>query len=596
MTRRTDASFSRDLAVVCMSGLEATRACIVRFGRCRRFALAGVIFLSSCSGGGGDGGSAGGASTPTTYLFFTGGASAALGAVDPGNATSVGLVTVEPNPATIIGGVNPVYGGSFNATALQVNGVHHRAVVYFKDVGGGTFQLFRASALAAPAPVRVSSASFANSGATTLCAVTVYSDFANGDNGRVVYTQAGADAGCGSTADNPLSMATLPMSNTTAPVLHATLGARVIREIRNSGGAISGWIMLLGANLSWYQADMAAATSQLLAGSVTSASYRASGAGKEFLAVDTGAGPQVRIFDGTATLKNPGNAATALTASFDCKADDTYLFCADTTAAGRTIRRLPLDGSATWTAIYSGFSETMTGIVLSENRVLFRDTATAGQLLLSSVPKLPFDPALVFPALVCRFSTTTADERIFASGTRVYCSEALDSPTRVKHIREDGEDEVSITDPSTTALSWAWQGGSTRTVNEFQKAERIVLMGQTGAGVTRLTSYDGPSGLALADLTNTVWTGFSILPPTALADANKGNTLVVLTDSGGFGELFFANNATANSLVRLTATAANSETFVGASGCTRGSGQAPDPLLPALVVLAALYLWRRRRK
>jgi MYXO-CTERM domain-containing protein len=70
----------------------------------------------------------------------------------------------------------------------------------------------------------------------------------------------------------------------------------------------------------------------------------------------------------------------------------------------------------------------------------------------------------------------------------------------------------------------------------------------------------------------------------------------MLSDSvTGNGELFFANNATANSLVRLTMTAANSETFVGASGCALGSRQAPDPLLPGLVVLAALYLWRRRR-
>jgi hypothetical protein len=123
-----------------------------------------------------------------------------------------------------------------------------------------------------------------------------------------------------------------------------------------------------------------------------------------------------------------------------------------------------------------------------------------------------------------------------------------------------------------------------------------VLMGESGAGVTRLTSYDGPSGLVLADLTNAVLAGFSILPPTVLADANQGNTLIILTDGGGLSELFFANNATANSLVRLTSTAGNSEAFVGASGCTIGTGQSPDPLLPLLVIVAVLYIWRRRAK
>ncbi len=556
-------------------------------------ALAAAVFLSSCGGKsvGGSGG-AGGASTPTTYLFFTGGANAALGAVDPGNATPAGLITVEPSAAAI-NNVNPVYSGSYDAAALQVTGVHHHGVTYFKDVGGGVLQLFKASALtgAAPVPVRVSSASFLNSGTTQLCSVAVYSDFAGADNSRIVFTQGGADGVCGGT-DNPLSMATLSMNGATVPVLHGTPGARVIRELRNSSGAISGWIMQLGTNLTWFQADMAAGTSQPLAASVTSASYLASGTGREFIALNS----QVRIFDGTATLKNPGNAATALPASFDCKADDTYLFCADTTAAGRTIRRLPLDGSATWTAIYTGFNETMTGIVLSDSRVLFRDRHTAGQLDLSSVPKVPFDPTFVSPDLVCRLDTSNPDERIFVSGARVYCSEALDSPNRAIHVHEDGQDEVVITDPSTTALGWAWQGGSTRGVNEFQRAERLVLMGESGAGVTRLTSYDGPSGLVLADLTNAVLAGFSILPPTVLADANQGNTLIILTDGGGLSELFFANNATANSLVRLTSTAGNSEAFVGASGCTLGSGQAPDPLLPLLVVVAALYIWRRRGK
>ncbi len=571
-----------------------TSVLVARTLRTCSLALAAVALLSSCGGGGGDGGGgAGGASTPTTYLFFTGGASAALGAVDPGNATPAGLITVEPNIVAITNNnVAAVYAGSYDAAALRITGVHHHAVTYFKDVGGAQ-QLFKASALmgAAPVPVRVSSASFANSSATTLCSVVAYPDYANSDNSRIVYTQAGVDAACGGT-DNRLSMATLSMSSTTAPVLHATPGASVVRELRSNSGAITGWIMLLGTNLMWYQADMASGTSQLLAASVTSVSYLASGAGREFLAINS----QVRIFDGTVTLKNPGSAATALTASFDCRADQTYLFCADTTpVTGCTIRRLPLDGSATWTAIYTGFSETMTGIVLSESRVLFRDTSTMGQLNVSSVPKVPFNPAFVSPALVCRFSTTNSgDERIIASGPRVYCSETSDSPARVKHIREDGEDEVLITDAAGTTLYWTWQGGSTRAVNEWQKAERLILGGQTGSGVNRLTSYDGSSGLVLADLTSTLWTGFTFAAP--LGDANKGNTLIILSDSGtGDGELFFANNATANSLVRLTTTA-NSEAFVGASGCAIGSGQVPDPLLAMLVVVAALYIWRRREK
>jgi hypothetical protein len=559
------------------------------------FALAAAALLSSCGKkDSAETGGAGVASAPMTYLFFTGGANAALGAVDPANATPAGLITVEPSAAAI-NSVNPIYAGNYDATMLQITGVHHHAVTYFKDVGGGTLQLFKVNALtgAAPAPVRVSSASFANSGATALCSVAVYSDYANPDNSRVVYTQAGVDAGC-STADDPVLMATLSMSSATSPVA-GPVGARVIRELRDNGGAIAGWIMLLGANLRWYQADMASGTSQLLTASVTSVNYLAGGTGKEFLAVNTGSGPQVRIFDGTATLKNPGNSATALPASFDCKADDTYLFCADVTATGRTIRRLPLDGSATWTAIYTGFSETMTGIVLSQSRVLFKDTSTSGQLNLFSVPKVPFDPTFVFPDLVCRFAGT-GDEQILASGPRVYCSEAIDSPTRARHVHEDGEDEVLITDASATLLVWGWQSGSTRAVNEFQKSERLLLMGQTGAGVNRLTSYDGPSGLVLADLMNTVLAGFSIQLPTVLADANNGNTLVTLLDGGGFYELFFANTATANSLVRLTSTAGNSESFVGASGCTLGSGQAPDPLLPLLVIVALVYIWRRRGK
>jgi len=560
-------------------------------------AVAAAALLSSCGrGGDSEGAGAGGVSTPTTYLFFTGGANASLGAVDPGNATPGGLITVEPSAAAI-NSVNAIYAGNYDATMLQITGVHHHAVIYFKDVGGGTLQLFKVNALtgAAPAPFRVSSASFASGGATALCSVAVYSDYANPDNSRVVYTQAGVDTGCGGT-DDPLSMATLSMNSTTAPVVHGTLGALVVHEIRGNGGAIAGWIMRLGANLMQFPADMSAGTAQLLSGSVTSVVHLASGVGKEFLAVNTGGGSQVKIFDGTAVLKNPGNAATALPASFDCKADDAYLFCADVTATGRTIRRLPLDGSATWTAIYTGFSETMTGIVLSQSRVLFKDTSTSGQLNLFSVPKVPFDPTFVFPNLVCRFSTTFPDEEILASGPRVYCSEALDTPTLAKHVHEDGEDEVLITDPSATLLAWGWQSGSTRGVNEFQKSERLLLMGQTGAGVNRLTSYDGASGLVLADLPNTVLAGFSIQSPTVLADANNGNTLVTLLDGGGFYELFFANSTTANSLTRLTSTAGNSEAFVGASGCTIGTGQPPDPLLPLLVVIALAYIWRRRVK
>jgi len=556
-------------------------------------ALAAAALLSSCGKKDSvESGGAGGVSTPTTYLFFTGGASAALGAVDPANATPAGLIAVEPSTA-VISNANPVYAGSYDGKALQITGVHYHAVIYFKDVGGGTLQLFKASALigGAPAPARVSSASFTNSGTTLLCNVAVYPDYANPDNSRIVYTQAGVDTGC-STADDTVSMATLSMSSATAPV-PGPVGARVIRELRDNSGAITGWIMLLGANLRWYQADMAAF--QPLAGSVTSVNYLASGAGKEFLEVNA----QVRIFDGTATLKNPGNAATALPANFDCKADDIYLFCADTTpGTGRTIWRLPLDGSAAWTTIYTGSSETMTGIVLSESRVLFKDTSTAGQIDLLSVPKVPFGPpvypSFYYPWLVCRFSTTNGDEGIFTSGARVYCSEYADSATRAKHVHEDGEDEVLITGSAGTQLYWTRQSGSIRGVNDFQRADRLLLMGQTSAGVNRLTSYDGPTGFALADLTNANTAGFAY--PAPLGDANNGNTLVILSDSStGNGELFFANNGAANSLVRLTTTA-NSEAFVGASGCTVGAGQAPDPLLPLLVLIALAYIWRRRGK
>jgi hypothetical protein len=575
MAHPTDASGAR-------APMTAVRIC--------GLALAAATLLSSCAKSDSGGGDAGGASTPTTYLFFTGGASAALGAVDPANATPAGLITVEPI-ASATSNVNVIYGGSYDGAALRITGVHHHAVAYFKDVGGAQ-QLFKASALtgAAPAPVRVSSASFANSGATTLCIALTFTDYANPDNSRIVYTQAGADASCGGT-DNPLSMATLSMSATTAPVSGPT-GASVIRELRDNSGTITGWIMLLGANLRGYQADMA--SFQPL-GTITSVSYLASGTGREFLAVDG----SVKIFDGTATLKNPGNAATALTVSFDCKADDTYLFCADTTAAGRTIRRLPLDGSASWTAIYTGFSETMTGIVLSENRVLYKDTSNAGLLDVSGVLKLPANPASNSPSLVCRFSTTNAnDERIITSGPRVYCSETSDSPTRVKHVREDGEDEVAITDSSGLAgatLYWTWQGGSSRGVNDFQAADRLLLMGTANTSVTRVTSYDGSSGFALADLTNTSLSGLAV--PQPLGDSNNGNTLLVLLDSStAISELFFANNATANSLLRLTTTPGSSEVFVGASGCTLGSGQTPDPLLPLLVVVALAYLWRRRTK
>lgn len=560
------------------------------------FAAAGL--LASC-GGSGDGGSGGGggASTPATYLFFTSGASAALGAVDPANATPAGLITVEPN-AAVIAGVNPVYAGSYDAAVLRITGVHHHAVIYFKDVGGAQ-QIFKAGALtgATPVPVRVSSASFVSSGATALCppgSMTVYSDYANPDNSRIVYTQAGADTTC-STTDDAVSMAALSASSTTAPG-SGPAGASVIRELRDGSGAITGWIMKVGTNLRRYQADMA--TFQPLAASVTSVSYLASGAaGREFLALNTGSGLQVSVFDGTNVLKSPGNLVAPLTANFDCKADGTYLFCADTTpGSGRTIRRLPLDGSATWTAIYTGFSETMTGIVLSQNRVLFKDTQNSGANLLdlSGVPKVPSDPASVFPDLVCRFNAANGDEEILASGPRVYCSEAFDTPTRAKHVREDGEDEVVITDTSATVMVWGWQSGSTRGVNEFRKSERLILMGQTAGGVNRLTSYDGPSGFVLADLINTALAGFSIQSPVVLADTNNGNTLVTLLS--GTADLFFANNATAGSLVRLTSTAGNSEAFVGASGCALGSGQAPDPLLPLLVVVALVYIWRRRAK
>src|SRR6185503_10535103 len=130
-------------------------------------------------------------------------------------------------------------------------------------------------------------------------------------------------------------------------------------------------------------------------------------------------------------------------------------------------------------------------------------------------------PAFVFPDLVCRFSTTNVgDEQIIASGPRVYCSETSDSPARVKHIREDGQDEVLITDTAGATLRWMWQAGSTRAVNEWQKVERLILGGQTAAlDLNRAASYDGPSGLALAELTSTLWTGLTF--NALLGDANN---------------------------------------------------------------------------
>jgi hypothetical protein len=513
--------------------------------------------------------------TTPTYLFFN----APLSAVDPRQPT--GPITVEP-VGTGVTGLQPVahatYLPYFDMNLGAPIGVlvdrHTRHLVYARTGDGS---LWKVSALRrdAPTPVRLSD----ESGATTVCSSGHEPDYADPANSRYVYRLPGPNGTCNN-GDDVWRMVALSMGAGDAPRdAREPLAARRDRQF----GTLTGWLAKDNGDLVVYDAEFGTGSAQIV-GSYTTTALKVLEApnGIVFLNVD-----------GTLRAYDPHGAVPALSAPLYSSAsgingplsDGAHLYFQD----GLTIVQASLTGADPAAAIANESSGWISGVVLTDRRVVYAWSDGSGSVTLRAVDKSGGAPVDLAPI-------GTANDFISmvgAAGRWVYYNRLQNGLSRwdAVAVPDDGGAPAMHAD-----AAWVGWTESTRALagarNRSVPMSRLLL--RTGAAPPYgLVSYDAARhaqvvqlGSLPADATNNYDPFFRRLP-------NRGDILGrAYFDDTGTQDILYLNTERAGSLTRVTASATN-EQPVGATGCTLRRGTDPDAMLSLLLVIAAAHLWRR---
>jgi len=522
-----------------------------------------VVFLG-CGGGGGGGGGG----PPAAFLFYTNESDKlGLWAVDP-TAVSPAKIEIE-DASTSVMSPTLVEAGSWGGTSGRITDVYTRRLVYGKDAGGGSANLYQLDARAASTgltPVQLSS--FAD----TLCSMVAEPDYANPENSLVFTTSPGADGNCGTTSDNVVHMISLSSGASDAPIEFAA-GATLVGVVRStSSGAIEDLLVLYAGDL-W--AGMPPGAAEDL-GAVGSASLVAEWAGRTWLNVDNA----LKYFDlATSELDDPVGGPITFSTTPVFALDATHLFFSET-SAGATINGILLDSSAeSYTVHDLDGAQSIDLLQSAKNSLVYRDHTTG---IWYGVPKSGGAPAelLVPQAAADSFS-------VHVSGPMVYITDA-GTNVNATSIKEDGTGRVDYPGSATESFAWCAMGDSTIHMSTSRLDNpRYVVLVDAGDSDVALTSYDGPTGTQIAALGNI--TGVDSQIAYGIANASGDATLF----AAGLGEskIWSVKATTANSAVLIdTSPSGKFLAPVGSSGCTTGGTGSL-----AAIGLTLLALLRRRR-
>lgn len=532
-----------------------------------------AVLLVACGGDSGDnppqpGGGTGGGFTGSTYLFYSG----SLMAVDPANPTSP--ITIEAGSDIVTGSfglgssVRTVRSGTYDTTTQTLTNLHSHALIYAKTNG----RLYRVSALKSGTltPVQVSS----EGAADQMCKpddpddVFVRSDFANPDNSQLIYALPGVDGFCG-TSDDEWKMVRLGMSTGEAPVT-ARPPVTVLGD--TATGAIAGWLVNDAGALKKCDANFTNCGPSIALVATKVDLELDLGLNQFLLNIDD----QLFVYNAdTNILSTSIFAVPATTVIRASAADDTHIFFEN----ARSIYRAPIDGSAAASVIGVETEDTTFQISVTSNKVVYMVGGVGVGMELKALDKTGGVSTTLATAATGNFGM------FFVNGNTIYYSfgdQQVSGPGRLEivalaagWIDENGGSNSELADA-------AWVATYSDTVDlsksstlavQSQKMIRVEGYGQVGSGMgfagATLNSFDAATTAPIATLgTLPVTDSLASITCLAIGDNALCNTLVNITPVPTLPalpfqqDIFFINTAAANSLMRVTNSANESETAV----------------------------------
>ncbi len=503
-----------------------------------------LVLVAGCGGGGGSGGGGGtgaggtgggaipggGSNTTSTYLFYTN-SDNSFNAIDPAAPGTV-IPVVAASATAVVQDLTQVVEGTFTnagtgaAGSVTVSDLHTDSWV-FENTSTNVLDKVNAIKGGSLTQVRLSSASFPAGTATAYCpkSLQVFPDYQTVANSLVIYKQAGADSACG-TSDDTVSYTTLGANATTLPTtitLASTSGVQVLKPLYNlTTGAISGALVLnqvtataTTTNLLKTDATLNLATATTVASGLTlggTVSVKTTNVkGQMLLTYNSylyAYDPSQPAVAGT----NPKQLGTTLFPNnLPFLSDGTNAFFLGNAPAFNVLNRVPLDGSALPTVVYTAPStETLNSpwqnwpsYMLTANRVVFGWYDGTNNLYgIGSVLKSASNATT---ATVLNPTVTSAAWSLHSvAGTGVN----FGSGVLAYHVNEDGTGLVTPTVPGQLASYWDGRICATTMAldqNDGSSTLRAVMLATTlnATGVPAptnnvLAAYDVASGIQTA--------------------------------------------------------------------------------------------------
>jgi len=537
----------------------------------------------------------------STYLFYTSGAPGDYGlhAVDPDDPGNP--ITVEPVGGTIVDIPYYFLAGTVESGSKTIADLHYRSILYIRGA-----ELYKVSALKSAALVkqRVSSENAANS----ICTGNIlgFDDYNDPDQSVLFYTKDPVDAGaCDSSGNEVAYMVKLGMPATTAPL--GGLSTYVpVSAAYNSAGAITGFLVLNQGtgNIELRDTLLANPSAPLLSGVTNAFPAATDSNGRMVLNINS---TDLYVFDPIAgTISAQLHTEVSSLAAFPMPMDSSYAYFAD----GNVIYRIPMNASSTSTIVIDesgGTGSLDNKLLLSRGRIVYQYD-DIGADFVRSVPSSGGTATNIFNL------PDNPNIRSFrAAAGRIYLS-ATNLSTRIAvSVGDDGSNPLLTTN--------AWWSGFTFHPRQALFADidftgrllvgagfsrlkaRVIYQVNYSASGNTLTSYDADTtsklvefGVPAADF-NIYDAGFGgTYPPVVHGLANNDRTLIFFDDGivgAGQTDVIFVHARNGGSVVRVTNDTTNYNYFGIIGGCTLGKGGF-DPVFPLLLVLSALYLWRRR--
>lgn len=535
-------------------------------------------------------------------------------------------------------------GGTVNASSNTISDLHYRYVLFTngnsliridaeKNGGLGLAQVSNESQIAGDPNVPTPGICYSDSSTQFSWSMT---DYVNPLNSVFIYRKDPDGTGdCSTTPGNDrLFIVKLSDDSATAPSpaggIAITAATEPIAPVYNTDGSLNSILMWAPGLLSRYSLDGVLLQS-LVASGLTAKPIviGLDGEGRILLGIRNGTGTHVRQYDSTTLTFNPASlyddASNSIQPYF--ASDGTYAYFHD----NQKIYRVPFDASAS-ASVVADESGTFTGgliragwsytifttvyqrvpdIHLSGNNLVYvyddssgaTPAGTSNQVYVRSVPKTGGTPKTIY---------TFPDNAEMLSWRAAY--------GRVYLSRSDVKTAVSVGDtgasPQVYDQSW-WLGFTFDSTARLFSEARLNLKGKardltpktifraqydpsTGDLPADLISYDANTTSQLIDFGVPAPTFGSYTiggPPDTLGVTTRERTLMAYDGIGGGNDVLYLNARNKSTMTVVDRDNTQFVVLVGINnggGCSFGNGRF-DPLLPALILLSAVYIWRRRK-